>query len=92
MDTAYRVRRGPGRAQYLAITVTDDGPGIPEADQVRLFAPFFTTKARGTGLGLAICQRILTQHGGALIHETPSRGGARFRVTLPVSDCNDDTD
>jgi two-component system nitrogen regulation sensor histidine kinase GlnL len=90
MDTSYRVRRGGGPAHFLAVTVFDTGPGVPEADRPHLFAPFFTTKHRGTGLGLALCQRIVTQHGGAIVYDPPSRGGARFRVTLPVSDTHHD--
>ena len=89
MDTAYRVRRGREPAQFLAVAVSDTGPGVPETDRGRLFEPFFSTKARGSGLGLATCQRIVSQHGGTIAHETPSRGGARFRVTLPVSDEDD---
>jgi two-component system nitrogen regulation sensor histidine kinase GlnL len=86
MDSTYRVRRGAEPEHFLAVTVSDTGPGVPEADRAHLFAPFFTTKHRGTGLGLALCQRIVTQHGGAIVYDPPSRGGARFRVTLPVKE------
>jgi len=89
MDTGYRIRRGENRARFLAVTITDTGPGISAADVPHLFAPFFSTKARGSGLGLAVCQRVISQHGGAIAHETPSRGGARFRVTLPVTEDHD---
>ncbi len=89
MDSGYRVLRPFGRAKILTVTVSDTGPGIPEADRDRLFAPFFTTKPGGTGLGLAVCQRIMTQHGGGIVHEAPPDGGTRFRVTLLVSDSHD---
>ena len=89
MDPGYRVRRPDGPGKILAVTVSDNGPGVPETDQARLFAPFFSTKARGSGLGLALCQRILAQHGGGIRYETPADGGARFRITLPVSDAHD---
>jgi two-component system nitrogen regulation sensor histidine kinase GlnL len=92
MDAAHRVRRDGGRTRFLAVSVTDSGPGIPEAHLSRIFAPFFSTKARGSGLGLALCQRIVSQHGGTLVYEAPSNGGARFRVTLPVSDAHDPRD
>jgi two-component system nitrogen regulation sensor histidine kinase GlnL len=89
MDPGYRVRRAGGHEKLLTVTISDSGPGVAEADRERLFAPFFSTKARGSGLGLALCQRILAQHGGAIVYEAPSRGGARFRVTLPVSETHD---
>ena len=89
MDSGYRVRRPFGRAKILTVTVSDSGPGVPEADRERLFAPFFTTKPGGTGLGLAVCQRIMTQHGGGIVYEAPPDGGTRFRVTLLVSDSHD---
>jgi two-component system nitrogen regulation sensor histidine kinase GlnL len=86
IETRYHVRRGRGRSQFLSVLVADDGPGIPERDQPKLFAPFFTTKARGTGLGLALCQRIVSEHGGTIAHEPRPGGGTCFRVTLPVSE------
>jgi two-component system nitrogen regulation sensor histidine kinase GlnL len=92
MDAGYRIRRDGGRSRYLAVTVSDTGPGIPEAHLSRIFAPFFSTKSRGSGLGLALCQRIVTQHGGTLVYDTAPDGGARFRVTLPVSDTHDSRD
>jgi two-component system, NtrC family, nitrogen regulation sensor histidine kinase GlnL len=92
MDAAYRVRRDGGRARFLVVSVADTGPGVPEADVARMFAPFFSTKSRGSGLGLALCQRIATQHGGSLVYDPPAAGGARFRITLPVSETHDDRD
>jgi signal transduction histidine kinase len=54
-----------------------------------IFAPYVTTKRRGssaggTGLGLAIARRHIEAHGGSIAIETPSGGGALFRVLLPV--------
>jgi len=86
IETRYHVRRGRGRSQFLSVLVADDGPGIPERDHAKLFAPFFTTKARGTGLGLALCQHIVSEHGGTIAHEPRPGGGTCFRVTLPVSE------
>lgn len=90
IETRYHIRRGSGRNQFLSVLIADDGPGVPEQDQANLFAPFFTTKARGTGLGLALCHRIVSEHGGTIAYEPRPGGGARFRVTLPVSEDHDD--
>ena len=86
IETRYHVRRRSHRNQFLSVTVADDGPGVPEDVQNHLFSPFFTTKARGTGLGLAVCHRIVAEHGGIIAHEPRLGRGARFIVTLPVSE------
>jgi two-component system sensor histidine kinase KdpD len=72
------------------IEVRDRGPGIPEGDEERVFAPFYRgpgapDRARtGIGLGLAICQGLVRAHGGTLTAEARDGGGAAFRVTLPL--------
>jgi two-component system NtrC family sensor kinase len=70
----------------VAITVEDDGPGIPPEDAQRIFEPFFTTKpaGEGTGLGLSICQGIVKEHGGRLTLVQTQRRGAVFQVELPA--------
>ena len=68
----------------IAITITDDGPGIPPEVVDRIFSPFFTTKPQGSGLGLAIVRKIVDAHDGRIdVGERPG-GGTVFRVTLPV--------
>jgi len=69
---------------YQRITVFDNGPGIPQAAQAKLFRPFFTTKANGTGLGLAVVQKIIVQHGGQVEARNRPEGGAAFILTLPA--------
>jgi two-component system nitrogen regulation sensor histidine kinase GlnL len=91
IETRYHVRSRSQRRQFLSVIVADDGPGVPEHIQHQLFSPFFTTKSRGTGLGLAVCHRIVSEHGGTIAHEPRPGGGARFRVTLPVSEDHADT-
>ncbi len=68
----------------LCFRVADDGPGIPEEVQGRLFEPYFTTKTSGTGLGLAICRRILAAHQGSITLESSAPGQTVFRIVLPV--------
>jgi signal transduction histidine kinase len=69
----------------IAITVDDEGPGVPEALRARLFEPFFSTKSRAGGLGLAISRRLVEEAGGTITIEDRLPRGARFRVTLPLA-------
>lgn len=68
----------------LCLLVDDNGPGVPPADRAKLFTPFFTTKDHGTGLGLAVSHTLVNLHGGHLDVTDAPRGGARFRLILPV--------
>ncbi|MFK7929194.1 MAG: ATP-binding protein [Myxococcota bacterium] len=70
----------------LRFVVEDDGPGIADEVATQVFDPFFTTKGpdRGTGLGLFVSERIAQSLGGAL-HLTSTTGGARFALTLPLT-------
>ncbi len=74
------------RGAVVVMSVSDDGPGILEADIERLFEPFFTTRRSdgGTGLGLPIARSLIEVHGGAVVI-VPSAVGAVFEVTLPVA-------
>lgn len=79
-----RLRLQPGESGGAQLDVIDNGPGIAEADAVRIFDPFYTTKpvGQGTGLGLSISHKIAEEHGGEL-RVMPSDTGAWFRLTLP---------
>lgn len=72
-----------------SLTISDDGPGLPESVEFRLFEPFVTTKpaGQGTGLGLAICQRLAREMEARLTLEQ-ARPGCRFRLDFaaPVTD------
>ncbi len=67
------------------IAVVDRGPGVPAADRIAVFTPFFTTKEGGSGLGLAIARQFAEAHGGGLSAEGREEGGARFVFRLPLS-------
>ena len=63
----------------------DDGSGISEENERKLFQPFFTTKAQGTGIGLSFCRRVLEDNGGWLEYiRKPGHKGATFMLALPA--------
>lgn len=72
---------------WLAVSVTDHGPGIPPEVLPRIFEAFFTTKPQGagTGLGLEIVHRIVTQKFGGKIEVKSEPGNTRFEVRLPLT-------
>ncbi len=69
----------------LILSVRDNGPGIPDGIQARLFQPFATDKAHGTGLGLAVTRDIVHAHGGAITVQSPLADGrgTAVEITLP---------
>lgn len=68
-----------------AVTVSDEGPGIPEESMGRVFTRFWRgSKRGGTGLGLYIVKGIVEAHGGTIAVGRAPGGGAEFRFTLPV--------
>lgn len=70
----------------VTMTVLDEGSGIPESVQEKIFRPYFTTKQCGTGLGLAIVKRNLRRLHGTVRVESPVADGrgTRMHVSLPV--------
>jgi len=70
----------------IRISLSDNGEGIPEEMQERIFTPNFTTKSSGTGLGLAMCKSIAEQAGGRIWFETTKGLGTTFFVELPLED------
>ena len=71
-------------APLLAVSVADNGPGIPSSALDKVFNPYFSTKskAQGTGLGLAIVQRLIREVKGALHLHTVEGEGARFTIFI----------
>lgn len=84
-DEQARVEGDLEPGDYVLLSVTDTGTGIPEDVQPHLFEPFFTTKeqGKGTGLGLAMCYGIVKQSGGLITFSTMPEMGTQFRVYLP---------
>jgi signal transduction histidine kinase len=74
-----------GEDAGTSVTVSDEGPGIPEESMKRVFTRFWRgSKRGGTGLGLYIVKGIVEAHGGTITVGRATDGGAQFRFTLPV--------
>lgn len=80
-----------GGRNGVMVSVTDDGPGMPEGQMSKLFTKFVQLGRpsgagyKGTGLGLAICKEILSGHGGKIWAESAPGKGARFHFVVPVA-------
>jgi len=78
---------GPGSRERvslpIALTITDNGPGVPDDIQSYMFDPFITTKPNGSGLGLALVAKIIGDHGGVISCESQNRKTV-FQVLMPM--------
>lgn len=70
--------------EYITVSITDNGSGIPEATQSKIFTPNFTTKSSGTGLGLAMSKSIVEQAKGDIWFVTEEGVGTTFYVKIPL--------
>lgn len=72
---------------WIELTISDDGPGIPEAHHEHIFDPFFSTKSdsHGTGLGLAVVHGTVTGFGGAIRFTSEKGRGTSFEILLPAA-------
>lgn len=77
------------RPSEVAVTVDDDGPGIPESEREKVFTAFYriegsrSRETGGVGLGLSVVRTIVRAHGGEITLENRQEGGLRATVTLP---------
>ena len=74
--------------EWVVISVSDNGIGIPEKDMEKLFTPFFrasnTTTISGTGVGLSIVKEFIEVHGGTIAVQSRQNEGSTFIVRLPL--------
>jgi two-component system, cell cycle sensor histidine kinase and response regulator CckA len=87
-ETFARLHLDAEVGNYVAITVSDTGTGIPPQLMHRIFDPFFTTKdiGKGTGLGLSAVLGIVKSHGGFLDVQSEIQHGTKFQIYLPACD------
>lgn len=71
--------------EWVKISITDSGEGIPSQEKEKIFEPFFTTKERGTGLGLSIVHKIVENHNGVIKVESEVGRGSTFTIFLPTN-------
>lgn len=71
------------QTEHILIEIADNGIGIPEELQEKVFIPFFTTKSEGTGIGLSLCKQIIRQHQGHLSIGISQPGKTIFIIKLP---------
>jgi two-component system sensor histidine kinase FlrB len=74
---------GVVQAEWLELTVSDSGPGIPREHHERVFAAGFSTRPGSPGLGLAVSRRIVEEHGGTMTVIDQAGAGATFLLRLP---------
>ncbi len=77
------------RGEYVRLTVSDTGPGIPQHIMQRIFDPFFTTKVadrrKGSGLGLSVVDAVVSDHGGFIDLESEDGKGTSFYIYFPIT-------
>lgn len=90
MTLALQVAQEPVGGPWVLLSVSDHGPGVPNAHKTQIFEPFYrlpgaSETAGGVGLGLALVKSIAERHGGAVWCEDAAEGGAKFVLRLPLT-------
>jgi signal transduction histidine kinase/GAF domain-containing protein len=89
VDTLMQKALPPGLpdavSRAVRVRIIDQGPGVPEEEQERIFRSFYSLDAHGNGLGLAICRGIIEAHQGRIWVESGEQGGSCFVFVLPIT-------
>lgn len=81
----------PDQGRYVEVSVRDNGTGISEEYQSKIFDPYFTTKEKGSGLGLATCYSIIKNHDGVINVSSKVGSGTTFYVYIPAIEAEIDS-
>ncbi|WP_259668183.1 PAS domain-containing sensor histidine kinase [Rhizobium lentis] len=88
-----RIRCTEDEQQFVRVSVSDSGRGVPPDELDRVFEAFYSTKADGIGMGLSICRSIIEAHGGRIWGSSAdSQIGTVFTFTLPMAEVTADYD
>jgi len=79
-DPQLTLRAFVDRRSQPVIQVEDNGPGIPDDVQEKIFVPFFTTKQEGSGIGLSLARQVMRLHGGSIAVRSTSGAGTTFTL------------
>jgi two-component system sensor kinase FixL len=85
-DGAVRIAAAGESGGSVEVVVSDNGVGLGEGDEERVFEAFVTSKVDGLGIGLSISRTVVETHGGRISAARNDEGGATFRVELPAAD------
>jgi two-component system sensor histidine kinase PilS (NtrC family) len=77
--------RSGANSEVAWVEIQDNGIGMDEKTQKRIFEPFLTTKPKGTGLGLSVTHRIIENHYGRILVQSQVNEGSTFRLEFPVA-------
>jgi nitrogen fixation/metabolism regulation signal transduction histidine kinase len=77
------LKAGMDADRKVALSISDNGPGIPVEIQSQIFIPFFTTKRGGSGIGLSLVRKVVSMSGGSITFQSEPGGGAKFHISMP---------
>ena len=83
-DGGELIINGKNTEDYVEISITDTGCGIPEENMSKIFEPLFTTRSRGIGLGLAVTKKFIEINDGHIDVKSIENKGTSVTVTFPV--------
>ena len=82
---AIRIATALEQGEWVRVTISDEGTGIPAEDLDKIFRLYYTTKAEGSGIGLSMVYRIIQLHDGSVDVASEVGRGTTFTVRLPIS-------